>query len=128
MTVAANGHSRRRRRVWWVIGGILVVVVLIATPFVVQYRRQIESYLTHWKGSPTHTVAYRPYTPAPELHVGVAGDIGDSGARLDATGRAMAKIGRSDPYDVLLLLGDNVYPSGDPEQLPEHRVPPVRRG
>jgi 3',5'-cyclic AMP phosphodiesterase CpdA len=29
----------------------------------------------------------------------------------------MLALGASDPYDVLLLLGDNVYPSGDPDRL-----------
>lgn len=62
-------------------------------------------------------MAYRPYAADPEPHVAVAGDIGDSGARLDATARAMARIGEDDSYDVLLLLGDNVYPSGDPTKL-----------
>jgi 3',5'-cyclic AMP phosphodiesterase CpdA len=117
--LVATARPKRRVRTRWVIACVLAVVLLIATVFGVQYRRQVWSYLTHWKGSPTHTVAYRPYTPPPELHVGVAGDIGDSGDRLDATGRAMAELGRSDPFDVLLLLGDNVYPSGDPKQLPE---------
>jgi hypothetical protein len=29
----------------------------------------------------------------------------------------MARLGEADPYDVLLLLGDNVYPAGDPAGL-----------
>jgi 3',5'-cyclic AMP phosphodiesterase CpdA len=81
------------------------------------YRRQIVSYLTHWKGNPTHTEPYVALDPAPELHVAVAGDIGDSGSRLDATAAAIATVGSTTPYDVLLLLGDNVYPSGDPAKL-----------
>src|SRR5688572_28977977 len=35
------------------------------------------------------------------------------------TAAAMVTAGEGDPYDVLLLLGDNVYPSGDPTRLPE---------
>jgi 3',5'-cyclic AMP phosphodiesterase CpdA len=31
----------------------------------------------------------------------------------------MAVAGEGDPYDVLLLLGDLVYPAGDPHRLPE---------
>lgn len=49
----------------------------------------------------------------------MAGDVGDSGRRLTATANAMAAIGAADPYDALLLLGDNVYPDGDPARLPD---------
>jgi 3',5'-cyclic AMP phosphodiesterase CpdA len=86
-----------------------------------QYRRQVVSYLTHWTGSPTHTEAFIPFAPGsqPALHVAVAGDIGDSGTRLDETARAVSEAEQTDPYDVLLLLGDNVYPAGDPAKLPE---------
>lgn len=103
-----------------------VVAVATVALFGVQYRRQIVSYLTHWKGSPKSTVAYAPLRPAPPVHIGVAGDIGDSGRRLDATGVAMARIGRGDRYDLLLLLGDNVYPTGDPARLPATVFRPFR--
>jgi 3',5'-cyclic AMP phosphodiesterase CpdA len=117
-TELPDAGARSRRRRWpWIVGGAVLLVIVIATPVVLTYRRQVWSYLTHWKGSPTHTVAYR-HLPTPDLHVGVVGDIGDSGNRLDATGRAMAVIDRTSPYQVLLLLGDNVYPSGDPSELP----------
>jgi 3',5'-cyclic AMP phosphodiesterase CpdA len=98
-----------------------VLFLLVGVFFGLQYRRQIVSYLTHWKGSPTHTEPYVPYAASnpPELHIGVAGDVGDSGARIDETGAAMARAGESTPYDVLLLLGDNVYPAGDPAKLPD---------
>jgi 3',5'-cyclic AMP phosphodiesterase CpdA len=124
--VSTTLPARPRRRGWLIaVTGFLAVVVLVAAPFVYSYRRQIWSYLTHWKGSPTHTVRYR-VLPEPELHVAVAGDIGDSGTRLDATGRAMAGIDAEAPYDVLLLLGDNVYPSGDPAELPQTVFRPFR--
>jgi 3',5'-cyclic AMP phosphodiesterase CpdA len=99
---------------------VLVALLAAATVGVVQYRHQVASYLTHWRGSPTHTEAYVPF-PAddpPELRIAVAGDVGDSGSRLTATADAMARLAGDDPFDVLLLLGDNVYPSGDPAQLP----------
>jgi hypothetical protein len=80
----------------------------------------VRSYLTHWRGSPTETQAYRPF-PAddpPSWHLAVAGDIGDSGGRLDATAAAMDRVEAGDELDDLLLLGDNVYPDGDPDRLP----------
>lgn len=96
----------------------IAVVVAVLAVVGLQYRRQIVSYLTHWKGSPTHTVAYVPHDPPPDVHLAVVGDIGDSGSRLESTGRAIGRIGAETPYDALLLLGDNVYPSGDPAKLP----------
>jgi 3',5'-cyclic AMP phosphodiesterase CpdA len=98
-----------------VVAILLVIMPILAMGLV--YRRQIYSYLTHWKGAPSTTTAWVPHVPPPELHVAVAGDVGDSGSRLDSTGEAMATIGLDEPYDVLLLLGDNVYPSGDPARL-----------
>jgi 3',5'-cyclic AMP phosphodiesterase CpdA len=96
------------------------LVLAVAAVVVIQYRRQVVSYLTHWKGSPTETTAYVPFDPSdpPRLRIAIAGDVGDSGSRITATGRAMARIGGDDPFDVLLLLGDNVYPDGDPAKLP----------
>jgi 3',5'-cyclic AMP phosphodiesterase CpdA len=104
-----------------VVLAVIVVAIVAAAAAVWTYRRQIESVLTHRKGSPTHTEPYRPFPDAdlPALRMAVAGDIGDSGRRLDATGAAMATLAAGDPFDVLLLLGDNVYPSGDPDQLDE---------
>jgi 3',5'-cyclic AMP phosphodiesterase CpdA len=112
---------RRDRTLGWRVAQAAFAVLLVVGVFgFLQYRRQITSYLTHWRGSPTHTEAYVPF-PAddpPELRIAVAGDSGDSGARLDATADAMARIEGDDQYDALLLLGDNVYPAGDPAELP----------
>jgi 3',5'-cyclic AMP phosphodiesterase CpdA len=107
---------RRWLRVLVMVFALLFIgAIIVAIP----YRRQIVSYMTHWKGSPTHTDPYVAYAPAPLVHLAAAGDIGDSGRRINATGAAMAQIARNDAYDALLLLGDNVYPSGDPAGLPK---------
>jgi hypothetical protein len=99
-----------------VVGGIVLVGALV---FSVPYRRQIWSYLTHWKGSPTSTEPYVPFPPdgRPDLRLAIAGDVGDSGARIRSTAAAVARLGTDDPWDALLLLGDNVYPAGDPDGL-----------
>jgi hypothetical protein len=101
---------------------VIAAIVMIAVTVVVwTYHRQIGSYLTHRKGGPAHTESYTPFPAGdqPELRVGVAGDVGDSGRRINATGAAMAALPGDHPFDVLLLLGDNVYPSGDPAKLPK---------
>jgi predicted phosphodiesterase len=95
----------------------LVVVALLATGIV--YRRQIVSLLTHWKGGPSSRWVFVPHSPSPSVRIAVVGDTGDSGSHLDAIARAMDALGVSDPYDALLLLGDNVYPNGNPDRLPE---------
>ncbi len=98
---------------------VLVLVLVLGLGVIRPYHRQIVSYLTHWKGGPTATVPYVPFDPPPVLHIAVAGDVGDSGARLTATADAVAAVDATTPYDVLLLLGDNVYPNGDPAKLPD---------
>ena len=101
------------------LGASAAAVAVAATTGTLSYRRQIVSYLTHWRGSPSDTSPYDPPVTTPGLHLAAAGDSGDSGVRLDATGAAMASIAeRGSPYDALLLLGDNVYPNGDPSRVP----------
>ncbi len=97
---------------------------LVGVGFV--YQRQIRSWLTHQVGSPKHNepfVAF-PTGAQPDLHLAAVGDVGDGGDlewRLAAT---MYVAGRSDTYDALLLLGDNVYPYGDPGKLDEYVFQP----
>jgi 3',5'-cyclic AMP phosphodiesterase CpdA len=95
------------------------VVVVVAVVFGLTYRDQIVRYVTHLKGSPTNTVAWTPAAPGeePQLRIAVAGDVGESGPRLDATAGAIARIGAVEPFDALLILGDNAYPAGDPDAL-----------
>lgn len=106
-----------RRRV---VALALVVVMLVAFGAAsAVFPRQIRAYLTHWKGSPTGTQAYVPPAGTPMLRVAVAGDVGESVDRLRRTAAAMVQAGGAEGLDVLLLLGDNVYPSGDPARLDE---------
>jgi 3',5'-cyclic AMP phosphodiesterase CpdA len=97
---------------------LLMFAAIAAVALGIAYRRQIGSYLAHRKGGPTETWSWEAHRPPPGLHIAVAGDVGDGGARIDATGAAVARIGAVEPYDLLLLLGDNVYPKGDPDRLP----------
>jgi 3',5'-cyclic AMP phosphodiesterase CpdA len=100
---------------------VLLVVVLAVGAVGLAYRDQLTRYVTHLEGSPTETVAWHPYPPGDplELHLAVAGDVGDSGSRLEATARAITEISAIQPFDGLVLAGDNVYPAGDPYRLPD---------
>lgn len=105
-----------RRRVALVVAAALVVVV---GALGIRYHDQAYRYATHLKGSPTGT---EPWAPLPdrdqELHLALAGDVGDSGDRLDATADAIARADHRQAFDGLVLLGDNVYPAGEPARLP----------
>jgi 3',5'-cyclic AMP phosphodiesterase CpdA len=100
-------------------GAIAAVMALLLMVVGFVYRDQIVRYATHLKGSPTSTVAWRPFPSGetPELNLAVVGDIGDSGPRLRATASAIADLDRRLPLDGVLVLGDNVYPAGDPAGL-----------
>ena len=116
-------RTKRRASFW-----ALLAAVVVAGAAFVRWQRPIVSYLTHWKGSPTSTRAYVPFPAGdpPVLRVAVAGDIGDSGRRLEATADAIGRLAGDDPFDVLLLLGDNVYPAGDPTRLSDVVFEPFR--
>lgn len=106
---------------WWrriLVGVALVTVVALAATFLV-YRRQIVSYVSHRKGGPSVTWPYEPHDPPPEFHLAAVGDVGEGGRSIDATGAAVARVAEEEPFDALLFLGDNVYPSGDPSKLPD---------
>jgi predicted phosphodiesterase len=51
------------------------------------------------------------------VRIAVAGDVGHPSAALNRTIAAMAKEAEHRPFDALVLLGDNVYPDGDPAMV-----------
>ena len=108
---------RRGRNVVVAMAVVLIVGVVAAFGM---YGRQIVSFASHVVGSPTKTSPLTPFPAGsePVLRIAVAGDVGYGNEREHQTARAIVAAGRTDPYDVLLLLGDNVYPSGDPSRLP----------
>jgi 3',5'-cyclic AMP phosphodiesterase CpdA len=84
------------------------------------YGRQAISMLTHRKGAPTETAPVPPF-PAdaePTLRIAAVGDVGEGEEEEWQTAYAMHMLEADNPpYDALLLLGDNVYPTGDPARL-----------
>jgi predicted phosphodiesterase len=96
--------------------GVVLATVLIAVG--VYYRRQLWRRLTRLRGGPSTTTPWAPFPgDPPALHLAVVGDVGHPGPRLDAVGAAVARIDDAQPLDALVVLGDNVYPSGDPARL-----------
>jgi 3',5'-cyclic AMP phosphodiesterase CpdA len=117
-----EGRSRRRFRPLRIalvgFAALLFVALLVGG---LLYGDQAIRFVTHLKGSPKSTVAYEPFPPGgePRYRLAVLGDVGEAGSRLAATADAVATLSATDPYDALLLLGDNVYPTGDPARLDE---------
>ena len=107
----------RRRRVAVAMAAVLAVG--LATAFGT-YGRQIVSYVSHVTGSPTHTEPLEPFAAGagPLYRIAVAGDVGYANDRAAKTAAAIVRAGAERPYDALLLLGDNVYPAGDPTRVP----------
>jgi 3',5'-cyclic AMP phosphodiesterase CpdA len=70
-------------------------------------------------GAPEITVPFEPRVPGeqPVVRLAAVGDAGTGDAAERSVAETMAQTGASDPFDALLLLGDNVYPSGDPSRL-----------
>jgi UDP-2,3-diacylglucosamine pyrophosphatase LpxH len=112
---------RRRRRVARYVLAVIAVFAVVALGVGVVYADQMIRFLTHLKGSPTSTVAYEPFPPdgEPDYRIVVLGDVGEAGERLTATAKTVVSLSEPGGYDVMLLLGDNVYPAGDPRGLDE---------
>lgn len=120
-------RAPRPRRRWWVLAGVLVV---LAIAYWSALGPQTVSRLTHRKGAPTVTWAIEAFPPGgePQLRMAVVGDVGEGEDADWRTGYAVKHLGESDPYDAILFLGDNVYPSGDPTRLDDtilHPFDPV---
>ncbi|MFA9565415.1 MAG: metallophosphoesterase [Acidimicrobiales bacterium] len=98
-----------------------VLVVLAAGILVVRpdARQYVSFQLSDKVGAPAHAEALEPFAPddAPLVRLAVAGDVGTGGDAERRTADAMDALEDERPYDALLLLGDNVYPDGDPDQL-----------
>jgi 3',5'-cyclic AMP phosphodiesterase CpdA len=105
------------------VGLVGLIAVLAIGVF---FHRQIWSILTHRIGSPEQTVPFEPL-PAdalPDQRLAIVGDVGDGGDLEWRLASTMYVAGRSDTYDALVLLGDNVYPFGDPTKLDEYVFQP----
>ena len=114
----AGEESPRRRRARLVVA-VLVVVVAVLGTVGSAYADVIGAYLTHRIGGPPHTspVWTLPSVAQPEVRIAFVGDVGGGGGREQHIAATIANQSRLDRYDLMMLLGDNVYPSGDPERL-----------
>jgi predicted phosphodiesterase len=100
--------------------GLVGIAVFLAVPELPHWE-QVLTTVTEHTGAPDVTTPVVAVTTEaqPDLRFVVAGDVGTGDTNEEEIAQMAARLGRSDPFDALLLLGDNVYPSGDPAQLPD---------
>lgn len=72
---------------------------------------------------PTPTVAPTP-TPRPEIRFAAVGDIGEGNDVQRRVGARIVELHRERPIDVLLLLGDIIYPDGAGHRYEERFAEP----
>ena len=67
-------------------------MLVVAGAVTLSYGPQIRSWVSHLRGSPTHTSPLEPFPPGgePALRIAVAGDVGYANDRVDRTARAIA--------------------------------------
>jgi hypothetical protein len=107
----------------------LAVVVLAAAALLVPMRHRVAAlarYASLDVGGPPSTRPLPPLSPDPPVRLAAAGDVGTGGSAERRTAVAMERLARGQPYDALLLLGDNVYPSGDPGRVGATVLEPFR--
>lgn len=64
---------------------------------------------------------------APLVRLAVLGDVGTGDAAERETAQLVTTAAATDPFDALILLGDNVYPDGDPTRLDATVFQPFER-
>jgi hypothetical protein len=80
--------------------------------------------LVRGRETPAHPLTAAE-TEAALVRLAVAGDVGHPSATLDLTVAAMVEEHERRPFDGLVLLGDNVYPDGDPARVREAVLDPL---
>ncbi len=104
------------------LGGIASVVV-VASVAVLGLRGDVRHWV-RWQfgshaGTPAVATALRPLAddPGPTLRLAVAGDVGTGDSYEWATATRIDALESERAFDALLLLGDDIYPDGDPNQV-----------
>lgn len=107
------------------ISALIAIIVAITAAGLVSSRQDIASRVRYQLtsdgiGAPDHTSPASPSAPPLDgvpVRVAVAGDVGTGEDAARRTAVAMDNLEGKSEYAALLLLGDNVYPNGDPAEL-----------
>lgn len=105
-------------RRWFSAALIAAAVAAFAPGPVAQARHYVAVTIANETSSRSAGEAYQeaPVDEPPAVRLAAVGDVGTGDGEERDTATAMASVARP-PYDALVLLGDNVYPSGDPARL-----------
>lgn len=97
---------------------LLVAIVAVAALVITQWEL-IWTSMPGRIGAPEATIAITVPVDdtGPEVRLAVLGDVGTGDADEWATANLVVEAASEDPFDGLVLLGDNAYPKGDPERL-----------
>lgn len=117
-----------RDRKWATRAGRLVVPVSLSVIAIILTVAAVGAFmhpgtrqlLTLWTGAPAEAAYVASADTGPPLaRFTVVGDVGTGDDEEYETAGAMTALLRDGPIDGLILLGDNVYPDGDPALLGE---------
>lgn len=114
------GRGRRRLRVGLLVVALVIVITVVAViTLQPDARRWVRFQFADHTGAPPTGEPFEPSdSTAAALHrFAVAGDVGTGDDVERRTADAMDLVEGDLEYDALLLLGDNVYPNGDPSQV-----------
>lgn len=112
-------HRTRRRNLWLAVPAVIVVALLAVVTSQPDARKWVRFRLTDHIGAPPAGEPFEPFdnTSVPAQRFAVAGDVGTGDDVEQRTADTMDQVEGNLDYDALLLLGDNVYPNGDPAQV-----------
>ncbi len=109
LSIAVARHAQQA------LGAIAIGLVIATAAWTLGGAR----FVTHRVGGPDHLWAaeHPPGEEQPLVRLAVAGDVGSGDLAAYRTASSIAYQARTQPFDALLLLGDNVYPDGDPRRV-----------
>jgi len=115
-------RSSSRSRLARVIVTPVFAVWIVAAGFLLfqpGIRRHVNAWINHDIGEPQVTWPVEPFASddPPSVRLAVAGDVGTGGANEWSTAAAIDRMEELSEFDALILLGDNVYPEGEPREL-----------
>jgi hypothetical protein len=113
-TMTARTKSRMARNV------VLVLIATLAVAAFATMRWDVAWGAVHGDvGAPDATIQVPASTAGsePDVRLAVLGDVGTGDTNEWGTANLVTQAAKSDPFDGLVLLGDNVYPDGDPSRL-----------
>ena len=105
-----------KRRINW----LTVIIAVLALAAVVVWQWEfVWGQLPGAVGAPEETIVVtsRADQSDPEVRLAVLGDVGTGEPDALATANLVVESSSPDNFDGLVLLGDNVYPDGEPSRL-----------